>query len=150
MATPPPPAPLLPPPSGYTFGSNLPSAVVARAREVLNDSSFGYGDTSVQRVNGIDYIHRIEPHYDDHVGGVLKWHRGVTVYQPTGTSGSGGSGGSTAKTPAPSGGQEGSPPLIEYSEYDMAYEDEGEPPNLALAFIAGATIGFLAWRALAK
>lgn len=141
----------MPPPSGYVGGTNLPSSVVAHAREVLNNSSFKYGDTDQQTVNSIVYIHRVEPHYDDHVGGYLHWHRGVTVYQPKGTSttsGSGGSGGSTSKTPAPSGGQEGAPPAIEYSEYDTPYEDEGEPPSRVLAFIGGAALGFVAWRVL--
>lgn len=85
LAAPPPPVPLLPPPAGYVFGRNLPAAVVTRAREVLNDRQFKYGDASNQNVNGVNYIHRIEPHYDDHVDGILRWHRGVTVYQQAGS-----------------------------------------------------------------
>lgn len=85
LAAPPPPVPLLAPPEGYVFGRKLPAGVVTRAREVLQDRSFQYGDSSTQIYNGVTYIHRIEPHYDDHVDGILRWHRGVTVYQPAPT-----------------------------------------------------------------
>jgi len=143
MSRPDPPAPLLPPPAGYTFGKSLPSAVVAHAREVLNDSSFQYGDTDTQTVNGVDYIHRVEPHYDDHAGGGLRWHRGVTVYQPVGLSGGGGAGGGGSAPPAGGGGQRGAPPAPPPA--DVVVDDGGEEQPAqpkVLYFLVSAAVGF--------
>lgn len=83
--TPPPPVPLPGTPPGYEPGTNLSSATVAYAHQVLNNSAYQYGDRVHQTFDGIDYIFQVEPHYDDHAGGGLRWHRGVTVFQPAGT-----------------------------------------------------------------
>ena len=156
MSYPPPPAPLLGPPSGYTSGKSLPSAVVQHAVAVLNDSSFQYGDTDVQSYNGVDYIHRVEPHYDDHVGGVLKWHRGVSVFQPVGLApsggGSGGAGGAGQATPSGSGGQrgtsnvgsQGTPLKMVDIVPGEVYADE--PPSMVWPGLFGVMIGWFSYR----
>lgn len=80
--TPPPPHPPLPLPSSanWRIVTKITPAVTALAREVLA-SPLDYNETAEREIDGVRYLARIEDHYDDHAGGGLRWHRGVTVYE---------------------------------------------------------------------
>lgn len=39
-----------------------------------------YGQGLVETIEGVTYAFRVEPHYDDHVGGILQWHPGISVW----------------------------------------------------------------------
>ena len=79
--SPPPPIVLPNLPPGWSRG-NVPSPVVKRAREVLS-MQLSYGQGVVDTIDGVTYAFRNEPHYDDHVGGVLQWHPGISVWTKT-------------------------------------------------------------------
>lgn len=70
----PPPPVTLPDIVGYRAAPDSAEAT-ALALEVLH-GPLEWGGT-VER-DGL--LARVEPHYDDHAGGGLRWHRGVTVY----------------------------------------------------------------------
>jgi hypothetical protein len=70
-----------PRPSGYKVSIDVPELVVENANRVLNNHSFGYGDSDTQVYKENIYLLRVEPHCDDHIDGILHWRRGVTVYQ---------------------------------------------------------------------
>lgn len=78
MSMPPPPANLPQLPRGWVR-ANVPSPVVKRAHEVMR-MPFEYGQGIVETINGTMYAFRREPHYDDHVGGILMWHPGISVW----------------------------------------------------------------------
>jgi hypothetical protein len=42
---------------------------------------FKYGQGLVKDVEDAVYAFRMEPHYDDHVGGKLMWHPGISVWR---------------------------------------------------------------------
>lgn len=81
---PPPPVTLAELPAGWSRQS-VPPAAVRRANEVLK-MPLEYGDGIVETIDGVTYAFRREPHYDDHVDGVLRWHPGISVWTKTGAS----------------------------------------------------------------
>lgn len=60
--------------------SRVTQAVTALARDALT-SPLDYGQVLGRTIDGARYLARVEDHYDDHAGGGLRWHRGVTVYE---------------------------------------------------------------------
>jgi len=79
--TPPAPVTLDPLPSGWAYAGSVTPAIVAEANKILGDSEYQYGDGVSKEFDGVMYAFRVEPHYDDHVGGYLHWHRGVSVWR---------------------------------------------------------------------
>lgn len=65
---------------GWRLATDVTPAVTAFASSVLR-SGLAYGETLVRTIDGRQYLARVEPHYDDHAGGGVRWHRGVTVYE---------------------------------------------------------------------
>lgn len=66
-----------PPPSGYKYARTVPSEVVREAKAFV---STPLGSARVLSIGGVKYILRNEWHYDDHVDGVLRWHKGISVF----------------------------------------------------------------------
>lgn len=68
-------------PKGYISADNkLTPAIVAKANQILKSKPLGY--TEYKKINDNLFFFRCEPHYDNHVGGVYQWHKGVSVYTP--------------------------------------------------------------------
>lgn len=83
MPTPPPPVLLPELPKGWrraTSGSITP-AIQKTAVAVLKTAGIEYGGGHVLEIAGRVLAFRREPHYDDHIGGVLKWHPGISVWE---------------------------------------------------------------------
>ena len=142
VCTGPRPAPSYGKPDGYSFGVRLPTAVVEHANEVLNNSAFGWGDTDTQDYGGIRYLHRIEVHCDDHSGGGVHYHRGVTVYQPTDTL-------PPAPAPSPSGPSKPDKPSP-VVEVPPAPAPDGVATHTWLVGALSVAAGFLAARYLQR
>lgn len=81
MPIPPPPVYLADLPAGWARSQTASAEVTQRAIQVLNTTSYRYGDGEVVELGGKTLAFRIEPHYDDHVDGILRWHRGVSVWE---------------------------------------------------------------------
>lgn len=68
-------------PAGWSR-RNVPPPAVKRAHDVMR-MGLSYGQGMVETIEGITYAFRVEPHYDDHVGGFLHWHPGISVWTKT-------------------------------------------------------------------
>lgn len=89
MMLPPAPAAINPPPSGYKRTVTVSQKPAAHAAVVLSSHLREYGYEERRAFDGVCYVFRVEPHYDAHVGGVLKWHPGVSVFTPVDGKGAG-------------------------------------------------------------
>lgn len=70
-----------PKPQGYVSADNkLTPEIVSYANRILHTQNLGY--TEEKTINNTKFFFRCEPHYDNHVGGEYKWHKGVSVYTP--------------------------------------------------------------------
>lgn len=76
---PPPPSPIPPPPAGYRYARSVGPAVTARARAMLGAP---LGTVEAVEDGGRTYVLRMEWHFDDHAGGGLRWHPGVSAFEP--------------------------------------------------------------------
>lgn len=77
---PPPPA-VLPGLSGWKYTARSSPGITSLAVGLLGAS---YGTTKEVTIDGIDYLARVEPHYDNHPHGWTGppyWHTGVSVYE---------------------------------------------------------------------
>lgn len=72
--------PILPPTEGYKRATRVPEGGARAALAHLQEP--WHTETSVL-LEGKWYQARVESHCDDHVGNVLKWHKGVSLFEPT-------------------------------------------------------------------
>lgn len=134
--TTPPPVPFQPLGSGWSLVRDVTPAISGRARDVLFRGYKDYGEGEVALVGGRLLAFRREPHFDDHVDGVCRWHPGITVYESANTS-----------LPAPVGmtdmraGRRGP----SRSDDETALSDKFFVAGAALLAIGGVA-GYLLWR----
>lgn len=120
------------PPEGYQSGKNIPADVVDLAWQMVYDKALVWWDTRRKQSGGIEWLLRVEPHYNE----VKKWHRGVTVYQPG--SDAPGTGGRRTDD-----GKKSDP----VTQADARAPDEPSV-NPWLALGLGVVVGYAAWSAM--